>query len=133
LFDLIYGGLTFYNDDSCETNGYTGSRSGTLQESVVEISILKAHEKEQIRGRLNNHYSIYPNPASTAVIVASSTYTGPAEVRFYSSNGQLIESRNVSFENKRVQLSFELANGMYYFQIIDAKNGNTSKKLPINK
>jgi hypothetical protein len=133
LFDLINGTLTFYNDDSCETSGYTGARNGTLLEQSIELSLLKAHESEQIKGRTRNHYSIFPNPASTHIAIQSSEYRGLATILIFDVSGHLLLQEHVSLETTQIKLPVDLMNGVYYLKILDTKNGCTVKKVVISK
>jgi hypothetical protein len=133
LYDLIYSSLSFYNDDSCETNGYTGARSSTEIEKAVEEALLKEHEVQQIKGRLRNHYSVFPNPATTKITINSSNYKGIATVSIFDTNGLVLFSKLISFESNHALLEFDLINGIYFVQILDSKNGVTNKKLIINR
>ena len=133
LYDLIYGGLSFYNDDSCETNGYTGARNGKVVEELAGFQTLIAHENRQIKGRLRNHYSLFPNPASTKITISSSNYKGAATVSIFDVSGHILFTKSASFENNQTVLEFDLANGIYFVRINDQANGTTSKKLIINR
>lgn len=133
LYDLIYGGLTFYNDDSCETNGYTGARNGKVVDDLAGIQTLITHESRQIKGRLRNHYSLFPNPASTRITISSSNYTGAATVSIFDLSGHILLSKSTSFENNQIMLELDLANGIYFVRINEQANGTTNKKLIINR
>lgn len=133
LYDLIYGGLSFYNDDSCETNGYTGARNGKVVEELAGFQTLISHENRQIKGRLRNHYSLFPNPASTKITISSSNYAGAATVSVLDISGNLLFTKTASFQNNQTALDLDLANGIYFVRISESTNGMTSKKLIINR
>lgn len=133
LYDLVYNTLSFYNDDSCETNGYTGARNAMITEQAVEVAFLRAHEKQQIKGLLRNHYTLFPNPASTKITIRSSKYLGTAIISVVDISGHVLYNKLVSFENNLAVLEFDIINGIYFVQIIDSKNGPTNKKLIINR
>lgn len=131
LFDLVYGTLTFYNDDSCEASGYTCERFSGSSESLPDKIALQQHETFQIKGRARNRYSIFPNPASTEITIQGSDYRGSATIFVYTIGGNLLFQKDVSFQNASVNIPLNLPNGMYFVRIADLKNGNTSKKLII--
>ena len=67
--------------------------------------------------------SIYPNPVSNKL-----TLTGlpPSSIELYNTSGQLLEKRDMAFDNEQFNMA-KYADGIYYFNIISAEQNYTYK------
>jgi len=78
--------------------------------------------------RIELDLKVYPNPANSVVQIDFGNYQSNFTVFLYTQLGKLI-SRN---ENERIITLRHLSNGIY-FLTVKTKNGNTSRKLIIEK
>src|SRR5690606_4192225 len=89
------------------------------------ISGLKAKE------RVNNLYTLYPNPVSSGVVTLKTSSEGEYVVRVLDLNGRLLLSKNSSKKELRLSVG-ELQNGMYIVVIQKGKHIE-HKKLLLNR
>lgn len=78
----------------------------------------------------DNHFVVYPNPASEYVDIQSDIYI--SELKLFAEDGRLVWLKtNMKVLYERISLS-ALGAGLYFIQIVD-NEGNTVKKKIIKK
>jgi uncharacterized repeat protein (TIGR02059 family) len=117
LAETVYAGqMVTFSYQPGTIRGYNGNRLGVINNTLVTNSSVVAGEDPVTAG----YYSVYPNPASTFIKIA--TVTGKYSVSVYNSQGVLLFNKPGSSGTLTVDVA-SLARGLYFIQILDA-NGN---------
>jgi len=80
-----------------------------------------------------NELQVFPNPASNHVIVRSVKEKEELNIRLLDVTGKLIFAKQVSLDNNRADIDFDLLQGVYFLEIFNGENRKTVSKLVINK
>ena len=103
--------------------------------SGKDILVLKEDDGIQIANYANK-LQIYPNPGNGRFTLTLNGYTNKAaQVVILSSDGKIIERRNIELINKSNNITFDIsknAAGLYYLQLITSK-GIETRKIVVQK
>lgn len=109
----------------CDSNDSTNCSTA---EAIVVVSELVASEEFN-----SSKLSIYPNPASTEVIIKVDNYAdfSSMTISVYDLNGRLVREAAMNSELQKIEVT-GLESGVYIFTIATDK-GQVSKRVVINK
>jgi serine protease AprX len=116
IIQYIKESASIYNDPTSEL-GY-GIPDFNL---ALNSGLLKLNSVDQ------QNFVIYPNPVVDAVSITFPAGDEEATVYFYNTMGQLMVSKTIKMDDKRVDLT-SLSSGVYSYQITN-KNGSQSGKI----
>ncbi len=101
------------------------NNANTCQDSTTQaITVANCAGIEEV---ITSEFSVFPNPSNDVVTLTfSDLISTEGEIKFYSADGKLIESRNYSNHISETFDVKSLKAGIYFFQI-----GNTTEKVVI--
>ncbi len=116
IIQLIKQSASIYNSPTTELGYGIPDFNQALNSGLLKLNTVDEQK-----------FMIYPNPVVDSVSIAFPAGYGDATIYFYNSMGQLILSKAINAENKRVDLT-GISSGMYSYQIT-SKNGSQSGKI----
>ncbi|MCU0361069.1 MAG: T9SS type A sorting domain-containing protein [Bacteroidia bacterium] len=135
LYNLIYNTILAFNDDTCETIGYSERQMehGQVRPNS-ELSQLLTHESDQIKGKfkIKRNLLIYPNPAQEILYIRGGKKDERVNVRIYDTWGRTLTEENYTLGND-TSIKLNLINGIYFVYITNTNGDQTIRKLIISK
>jgi hypothetical protein len=103
------------------------TQDGTNFSATKTIIVMYAKQVVSIKGSAMSEFSIFPNPASTEIIVSLKA-SGNAIVQIYSITGAQVLSKSLIATNQATLNIENLAKGLYIVRVSDVK-GTMAQKL----
>jgi hypothetical protein len=116
IIQLIKQSASIYNNPTTELGYGIPDFNLALNSGLLRLNTVDQHK-----------FMIYPNPVVDSVSIAFPVGCEDATVYFYNSMGQLILSKALNSEDKKVDLT-GLTSGVYLYQMT-TKNGSQSGKI----
>lgn len=137
LFENLIGMPALFNDNGCDTLGYS-ARPGRTNENGENteaelISKLAVKETQQIKKRSKVDYKVFPNPAKDEVSIVSKTESEQLKIEIRNVNNRILKSLSVKTSGFIVNLDLDLLNGVCFVSIKATNNEADIKKLVISK
>ena len=114
----------FYTTFGEDMNGelYVGSSDNGTVYKLVDTDQMKITENQK------NQFTIYPNPATNAVFIASQTIDFPATVTLFDMTGKLLLKHTIGNPQSAIPVS-GLDSGIYLLNIADHSGKQSTMKL----
>jgi hypothetical protein len=133
LYNLIYTTVLQFNDDSCETIGYSMRTGRNLQDEQKDKSLLEFNEKNQIKKKQKNDLKIYPNPSQNTIYLTGKKLCQNCQIIITDINGRILQTEKLTSSAGTLSISFNLDNGIYFVNLIDETGYSTVKKFIVAK
>jgi hypothetical protein len=133
LFNLIYMTVLQFNDDSCETIGYSSRTGRNLHEEQNEKTLLVINENNQIKRKQRSDIKIYPNPSQNTIYITGKKLCQKCQVIITDINGRILQMEKLARSDSKLTVYFTLDNGIYFVNLIDETGYSTVKKFIVAK
>jgi len=124
LWNLVSQGMVNYNDEACDSLGYS-ERRANLQ------SILESREERKLPSRQKINIKVFPNPASDHLTIKSNKPINRIKINITDLTGKVLIEKELSLSESRTELTFDLMNGLYFVNLVDEKGFRISKKIVV--